>query len=133
MSQFRDLTIGIEKPSRSAIRFIAAIQPDAPKRPFWPKGGQPELLTKFFVADEGHDFLTRSRIFLRIANVTQMFLREPRKWRVPLFMVATAMAIVAARLIPLPPAPCPVIQPFQDSRIDEIVDVGLQVRCIRFP
>jgi hypothetical protein len=36
MSQFRDLTIGIEKPPRSAIRFIAVIQPDAPKRQLRP-------------------------------------------------------------------------------------------------
>ena len=36
MSQARDLTFGIEKPPRSAIRHIAAIQPETPKRQLWP-------------------------------------------------------------------------------------------------
>jgi hypothetical protein len=63
------------------------------------------LLTKFFVADEGHDFLIQPRLFLRITNITHIFLQQAgryREWPTHPFSRATATAIAAARLIPLP-------------------------------
>ena len=47
MSQVRDLTFGIEKPPRSAIRHIAAIQPETPKRQLWPTTVPSQLSPKW--------------------------------------------------------------------------------------
>jgi hypothetical protein len=74
MSQVKDLTFGIEKLPRSAIRHIAAIQPETPKRQLRPMSRRSVDKVERRVPDQ-----------LPVVRVTRFFCSAMPDWPGPVY------------------------------------------------